>query len=106
MSDNPAPATFLLISGNDSFSRLLHDLSVRSHNILLSGPSQLDESLTANANFIWHWPTLISQGRPLNTAEQVNLQNLNPMEFIYQSNHNSTTSFDSVCSKVVYKNNF
>jgi len=65
MSDNPAPATFLLISGNDSFSSLLHDLSVRSHSILLCGPSQLDESLTANANFIWHWPTLISQGRPL-----------------------------------------
>jgi len=68
---NPVPANILLISGDDSFSELLHDPYVRRYTILLSGTSQLDASLTSAANVIWLWPTLISGGRPLNTSEQV-----------------------------------
>jgi len=85
--ENPAPSNILLISSDDSFSSFLHDLSMWRFNILLSAPSPVDASPTAAANIIWHWPTLISRGRPLNAIEQVgNLQNLNPnpMEFTYQ----------------------
>jgi hypothetical protein len=72
VSENPAPASIMLISSDDSFSRILYDLSVRRrYNILLSAPSKVCASLTSTANVIWLWSTLISGGSPLNTAEQV-----------------------------------
>lgn len=72
VSENPAPASIMLISSDDSFSRLLYDLSVRrGYNILLAAPSKVCASLTSTANAIWLWSTLISGGSPLKTAEQV-----------------------------------
>ena len=71
VSENPAPASIMLISSDHSFSRLLYDLSVRRYNILLSAPSKVGASLTSTASVIWLWSTLIYGGSPLNTTEQV-----------------------------------
>lgn len=71
VSENPAPASIMLLSSDVRFSRLLYDLSVRWYNILLSAPSKVCASLTSTANVIWLWSTLISGGSPLKTAEQV-----------------------------------
>lgn len=81
VSENPAPASIMLISSDDSFSRLLYDLSVRrGYNILLAAPSKVCASLTSTANAIWLWSTLISGGSPLKTAEQLSTSLLDQVQ--------------------------
>lgn len=66
--DNPAPANYLLISGDRDFSNALHQLRMRRYNILLAQPFQACSApppLTAAAKIVWLWTTLSSGGPPL-----------------------------------------
>nr|KYP71737.1 hypothetical protein KK1_011007 [Cajanus cajan] len=60
--DNPAPANYLLISGDREFSNALHQLSMRRYNILLAQPPHLPR--LAAARLLWHWATLSAGGSP------------------------------------------
>jgi hypothetical protein len=80
--DNPAPANYLLISGDRDFSNALHQLRMRRYNVLLAQPFCASAPLTAAAKFVWSWPVLIAGGPPRN-----NLTNQNPNfsnKLIYQ----------------------
>ncbi|CAJ2631848.1 unnamed protein product [Trifolium pratense] len=88
--DNPAPANYLLISGNRVFSNALHNLRMRRYNILLAHPFCASQTLVAAADFVWSWHTLISGGPPHNNAT-----NQNPNfsdKLIYQPKPNSIES--------------
>jgi len=63
--DNPAPANYLLISGDRDFSNALHQLSMRRYNILLAHPPQFSPSLFAAAKVVWLWTALCAGGAPL-----------------------------------------
>ncbi|CAJ1873731.1 unnamed protein product [Sphenostylis stenocarpa] len=67
--DNPAPANYLLISGDRDFSNALHQLSMRRYNILLAHPPQISPSLFAAAKVVWLWTTLSAGGGPLHVAD-------------------------------------
>jgi meiosis arrest female protein 1 len=80
--DNPAPANYLLISGDRDFSNALHQLRMRRYNVLLAQPFCASAPLTAAAKFVWSWPVLIAGGPPRN-----NVTNQNPNfsnKLIYQ----------------------
>ncbi|GAU11346.1 hypothetical protein TSUD_343370, partial [Trifolium subterraneum] len=70
--DNPAPANYLLISGDRDFSNALHQLRMRRYNVLLAQPFSASAPLAAAAKFVWYWPTLISGGPPRNNATNQN----------------------------------
>ncbi|KAG7535030.1 Zinc finger C2H2 superfamily [Arabidopsis thaliana x Arabidopsis arenosa] len=67
--DNPAPANFLLISGDRDFSNALHQLRMRRYNILLAQPPRASVPLVAAAKDVWLWTTLASGGPPLTSCE-------------------------------------
>ncbi|XP_027349454.1 uncharacterized protein LOC113861052 [Abrus precatorius] len=67
--DNPAPANYLMISGDRDFSMALHQLSLRRYNILLAQPFQASASLVAAAKVVWLWTTLSAGGAPLYIAD-------------------------------------
>ncbi|XP_020883449.1 uncharacterized protein LOC9300798 isoform X2 [Arabidopsis lyrata subsp. lyrata] len=67
--DNPAPANFLLISGDRDFSNALHQLRMRRYNILLAQPPRASVPLVAAAKDVWLWTTLASGGPPLTSSE-------------------------------------
>nr|XP_027118755.1 uncharacterized protein LOC113735990 isoform X2 [Coffea arabica] len=71
--DNPAPANYLLISGDRDFSNALHQLRMRRYNILLAQPLQASAALAAAAKSVWRWTTLVSGGSPLTPAELGNM---------------------------------
>ncbi|XP_058740474.1 uncharacterized protein LOC131612736 [Vicia villosa] len=62
--DNPAPANYLLISGDGDFSNALHQLRMRRYNILLAHPCSNSLSLFSAADIVWRWPVLIAGGPP------------------------------------------
>ena len=66
--DNPAPANYLLISGDTNFSNALHQLSLRKYNILLAHPPHVSPSLAAAAKVVWLWTTLSAGGPPLSDS--------------------------------------
>ncbi|KAK1398693.1 hypothetical protein POM88_008556 [Heracleum sosnowskyi] len=66
--DNPAPANFLLISGDRDFSNALDQLRMRRYNILLAQPPRASAALVAAAESVWHWATLLSGGFPFATG--------------------------------------
>lgn len=66
--DNPAPANFLLISGDRDFSNALHQLRMRRYNILLAQPPRASAPLVAAAESVWHWATLLRGGIPFATG--------------------------------------
>ena len=70
--DNPAPANYLLISGDRDFSNALHQLRMRRYNILLAQPFCASKPLTAAAKIVWQWPTLIAGGPPFFTEPNPN----------------------------------
>ncbi|KAG8389619.1 hypothetical protein BUALT_Bualt02G0247900 [Buddleja alternifolia] len=72
--DNPAPANYLLISGDRDFSNALHQLRMRRYNILLAQPNKASAALVAAAQCVWHWTSLVSGGFPFNT------KNINPSQ--------------------------
>ncbi|EOA12462.1 hypothetical protein CARUB_v10025798mg [Capsella rubella] len=73
--DNAAPANFMLISGDRDFSNALHQLRMRTYNILLAQPPQASAPLVAAAKNVWLWTTLASGGPPLTSSESSELVN-------------------------------
>ncbi|KAF9595335.1 hypothetical protein IFM89_039048 [Coptis chinensis] len=67
--DNPAPANYLLISGDRDFSNALHQLRMRRYNILLAQPPNASAVLVAAANNVWLWTSLLAGGPPLTKGE-------------------------------------
>eukprot|EP01018_Ginkgo_biloba_P013481 Gb_11975 [translate_table: standard] len=62
--DNPAPANYLLISGDRDFSNALHRLRMRRYNILLARPTQnVSAPLIGAAKSVWLW-TSLARGEP------------------------------------------
>lgn len=68
--DNPAPANYLLISGDRDFSYALHQLRMKRYNILLAKPQQASVPLTAAAKSVWLWTSLLAGGVPLKDGEE------------------------------------
>ena len=73
--DNPAPANYLLISGDRDFSNALHQLRLRRYNILLAQPQQASAPLIAAAKSVWLWTSLLAGGSPLTNGESQQLGN-------------------------------
>ncbi|KAI5424632.1 uncharacterized protein LOC127132492 [Lathyrus oleraceus] len=73
--DNPAPANYLLISGDRDFSNALHQLRMRRYNILLAQPQKASAPLVAAAKNVWLWTSLLSGGPPLSNGESQQLGN-------------------------------
>ncbi|CAM8971328.1 unnamed protein product [Rhodiola kirilowii] len=71
--DNPAPANYLLISGDRDFSNALHQLRMRRYNILLAQPHKASVPLVAAAKTVWLWTKLITGGLPLSHDESSQL---------------------------------
>ncbi|KAG5222502.1 meiosis arrest female protein [Salix suchowensis] len=67
--DNPAPANYLLISGDRDFSNALHQLRMRRYNILLAQPKTASAALVAAAKSVWLWTSLLAGGQPLSEGE-------------------------------------
>lgn len=62
--DNPAPANYMLISGDRDFSNALHQLRLRRYNVLLARPAQhVSAPLIGAAKSIWLWANL-AKGEP------------------------------------------
>ncbi|XP_011023882.1 PREDICTED: endo-1,4-beta-xylanase B-like isoform X6 [Populus euphratica] len=83
--DNPAPANYLLISGDRDFSNALHQLRMRRYNILLAQPPTASAALVAAAKSVWLWTSLLAGGRPLPEFELQQLRSKN-----YTSTSNTT----------------
>uniref|UniRef100_A0A803M793 NYN domain-containing protein n=1 Tax=Chenopodium quinoa TaxID=63459 RepID=A0A803M793_CHEQI len=62
--DNPAPANYLLISGDRDFANALHQLRMRRYNILLAQPFKASAALVAAAKSVWLWTSLVDGGPP------------------------------------------
>lgn len=77
--DNPAPANYLLISGDREFSDALHQLRMRRYNILLAQPEQASPALVAAAKSVWLWTSLLVGGSPLTNGESSQLASGNNM---------------------------
>ncbi|KAF7818018.1 Meiosis regulator and mRNA stability factor 1 isoform A [Senna tora] len=75
--DNPAPANYLLISGDRDFSNALHQLRMRRYNILLAQPQKASAPLVAAAKSVWLWTSLLAGGPPLTNGESQQLGNNN-----------------------------
>lgn len=71
--DNPAPANYLLISGDRDFSNALHQLRMRRYNILLAQPQNASAPLVAAAKTVWLWTSLLAGGPPLSSRESSQL---------------------------------
>ncbi|KAF8392675.1 hypothetical protein HHK36_023024 [Tetracentron sinense] len=67
--DNPAPANYLLISGDRDFSNALHQLRMRRYNILLAQPQKASVPLLAAAKSVWLWTSLLVGGPALTNGE-------------------------------------
>lgn len=75
--DNPAPANYLLISGDRDFSNALHQLRMRRYNVLLAQPLKASTALVAAAKSVWCWTSLLAGGSPLTSGESSQLANSN-----------------------------
>ncbi|GLT38559.1 hypothetical protein SLA2020_128010 [Shorea laevis] len=73
--DNPAPANYLLISGDRDFSNALHQLRMKRYNILLAQPQKASAPLIAAAKTVWLWTKLVVGGPPLPNGEPQQLGN-------------------------------
>jgi hypothetical protein len=73
--DNPAPANFMLISGDRDFSNALHQLRMRRYNILLAQPPKASVPLMAAAKTLWLWTSLSAGGPPLSSGESSQFAN-------------------------------
>lgn len=74
--DNPAPANYLLISGDRDFSNALHQLRMRRYNILLAQPRKASPALVAAAKSVWLWTSLVAGGSPLSCGGSTQLANV------------------------------
>nr|DAD38439.1 TPA_asm: hypothetical protein HUJ06_009080 [Nelumbo nucifera] len=75
--DNPAPANFLLISGDRDFSNALHQLRMRRYNILLAQPQNASAPLRAAAKTVWLWTSLLAGGPPFPNGDLPHIGNTN-----------------------------
>lgn len=73
--DNPAPASYVLISGDRDFSNALHQLRLRRYNILLAQPQQASAALVAAAKTVWLWTSLSAGEAPLSHCESKTFAN-------------------------------
>ncbi|CAH9139539.1 unnamed protein product, partial [Cuscuta epithymum] len=89
--DNPAPATYLLISGDRDFSNALHQLRMRRYTILLAQPKKASAALVAAAKTVWLWTSLLTGGLPLSHTTE-------PKPFTNISNGLMTNSDTSAMS--------
>ncbi|KAG7566683.1 NYN domain limkain-b1-type [Arabidopsis suecica] len=71
--DNPAPANFMLISGDRDFSNALHGLRMRRYNVLLAQPLKASVPLVHAAKTVWLWTSLSAGGIPFTRAESLQL---------------------------------
>ncbi|KAL0715011.1 hypothetical protein Bca4012_021990 [Brassica carinata] len=71
--DNPAPANFMLISGDRDFSDALHQLRLRRYNVLLAQPRKASVPLVHAARTVWLWTSLSVGGMPLSKSESLQL---------------------------------
>ncbi|XP_024012798.1 uncharacterized protein LOC18020078 [Eutrema salsugineum] len=71
--DNPAPANFMLISGDRDFSDALHQLRLRRYNVLLAQPRKASVPLVHAARTVWLWTSLSAGGSPLSRTESLQL---------------------------------
>lgn len=85
--DNPAPANYLLISGDRDFSYALHQLRMRRYNILLAQPEKASVPLVAAAKSVWLWTTLLAGGTPLTTGE---------LKQVGNNSHSSSSSSETI----------
>ncbi|CAA0824952.1 Putative endonuclease or glycosyl hydrolase [Striga hermonthica] len=78
--DNPAPANYLLISGDRDFSNALHQLRMRRYNILLAQPFKASVALVAAAKCVWQWSSLVYGGPPYisNCQDQIGIDASQP----------------------------
>ncbi|XP_010522869.1 PREDICTED: uncharacterized protein LOC104801327 isoform X2 [Tarenaya hassleriana] len=94
--DNPSPANVMLISSDRGFANSLHQLSIRSYNILLGQPQKASSTLLmASAKTVWLWPSLAMGGLPLSRGESSGLV----ANGCYSSD--SETSYHSVSGQVL-----
>ncbi|OMO82248.1 hypothetical protein COLO4_23147 [Corchorus olitorius] len=93
--DNPAPANYLLISGDRDFSNALHQLRMRRYNILLAQPLKASAPLVAAAKSVWLWMSLSAGGPPLPSGESSKLAN-------GQNSFSSEMLYNSTPEKVQY----
>ncbi|KAL6008832.1 hypothetical protein ACLOJK_022058 [Asimina triloba] len=78
--DNPAPANYLLISGDRDFSNALHQLRMRRYNILLAQPQNVSAALVAAAKSVWLWTSLVAGGQALqNSSTSQNADSFRPV---------------------------
>ncbi|KAH6835924.1 putative endonuclease or glycosyl hydrolase [Perilla frutescens var. hirtella] len=122
--DNPAPANYLLISGDRDFSNALHQLRMRRYNILLAQPQKASAPLIAAAKSVWLWTSLSAGGPPLTTVESTQfVSNSNgylsvsdssrtdtavvnkPVESVFESSHLGNQKFSNMgrATDVKYK---
>ena len=59
IGQNPPPAHFLLISGDEDFASILHRLRMSNYNVLLSCPDVGSKMLRSAATFMWPWEPLV-----------------------------------------------
>ncbi|RLM69132.1 uncharacterized protein C2845_PM17G02920 [Panicum miliaceum] len=58
IAQNPPPAHFLLISGDEEFASVLHRLRMSNYNVLVSCPDG-SKMLRGAATFMWPWEPLV-----------------------------------------------
>lgn len=59
IAQNPPPAHFFLISGDDDFANVLHRLRMNNYNILLACPNAGSSVLCSAATIMWPWEALV-----------------------------------------------
>ncbi|KAE8671241.1 germin-like protein 5-1 [Hibiscus syriacus] len=103
--DNPAPANYLLISGDRDFSNALHQLRMRRYNILLAQPMKASVPLVAAAKSVWLWMSLSAGGPPLSSGESTKLaigQNNFNFEMSSYNTIPEMSSYDPIPEMVQY----
>ncbi|XP_051147349.1 uncharacterized protein LOC127262621 [Andrographis paniculata] len=117
--DNPAPANYLLISGDRDFSNALHQLRMRRYNILLAQPHKASAPLLAAAKSVWLWTSLVAGGPPVKNVDSSQILNngyrfaagteplgaesiqaTQPMESYHQSLHLGNQKFSNMARGV------
>ncbi|KAF9595336.1 hypothetical protein IFM89_039049 [Coptis chinensis] len=93
--DNPAPANYLLISGDRDFSNALHQLRMRRYNILLAQPPNASAPLVAAAKSVWLWSSLLAGGPPLTNGEVTQVSSNNNISATDNQLSGSNQSLDS-----------
>lgn len=60
IAQNPPPAHFLLLSGDEDFAQVLHRLRMSNYNVLLSSPNDGSKMMRSAATLMWPWEHLVN----------------------------------------------